>query len=154
MADVLDQHPTAALRTSIANGSSVIGEENAAAICSADPLGLLPAKTQSGWRDSNPRPLRPERSALPSCATPRLKPRQRIAPTRRVAKVDRRQATGAVQITPGLTRDLHHISAWNNRDVGAPKYTNYRTTVQRKRDNHDGVRRRGVRRTPGPRGAV
>ena len=25
----------------------------------------------SGWRDSNPRPLRPERSALPSCATPR-----------------------------------------------------------------------------------
>ena len=28
----------------------------------------------SGWRDSNPRPLRPERSALPSCATPRLCP--------------------------------------------------------------------------------
>ena len=27
--------------------------------------------TQSGWRDLNPRPLRPERSALPSCATPR-----------------------------------------------------------------------------------
>src|SRR5882757_5458723 len=27
--------------------------------------------TWSGWRDSNPRPLRPERSALPSCATPR-----------------------------------------------------------------------------------
>jgi hypothetical protein len=26
----------------------------------------------SGWRDLNPRPLRPERSALPSCATPRL----------------------------------------------------------------------------------
>ena len=25
----------------------------------------------SGWRDLNPRPLRPERSALPSCATPR-----------------------------------------------------------------------------------
>ena len=25
----------------------------------------------SGWRGSNPRPLRPERSALPSCATPR-----------------------------------------------------------------------------------
>lgn len=25
----------------------------------------------SGWRDSNPRPLRPERSALPGCATPR-----------------------------------------------------------------------------------
>ena len=26
----------------------------------------------SGWRDLNPRPLRPERSALPSCATARL----------------------------------------------------------------------------------
>ena len=25
----------------------------------------------SGWRDLNPRPLRPERSALPSCATAR-----------------------------------------------------------------------------------
>ena len=29
----------------------------------------------SGWRDLNPRPLRPERSALPSCATPRSTPR-------------------------------------------------------------------------------
>src|SRR5699024_1564094 len=29
---------------------------------------------ESGWRDSNPRPLRPERSALPSCATPRDEP--------------------------------------------------------------------------------
>ena len=28
----------------------------------------------SGWRDSNPRPLRPERSALPSCATSRFVP--------------------------------------------------------------------------------
>ena len=28
----------------------------------------------SGWRDLNPRPLRPERSALPSCATPRAFP--------------------------------------------------------------------------------
>jgi hypothetical protein len=27
--------------------------------------------TPSGWRDLNPRPLRPERSTLPSCATPR-----------------------------------------------------------------------------------
>jgi hypothetical protein len=26
----------------------------------------------SGWRDLNPRPLRPERSALPSCATARF----------------------------------------------------------------------------------
>jgi hypothetical protein len=30
-----------------------------------------PSFPLSGWRDSNPRPLRPERSALPSCATPR-----------------------------------------------------------------------------------
>lgn len=28
-------------------------------------------RDKSGWRDSNPRPLRPERSALPSCATSR-----------------------------------------------------------------------------------
>src|SRR5882757_159308 len=27
--------------------------------------------TRSGWRDSNPRPLAPKASALPSCATPR-----------------------------------------------------------------------------------
>ncbi len=26
----------------------------------------------SGWPDSNRRPLRPERSALPGCATPRV----------------------------------------------------------------------------------
>ena len=32
--------------------------------------GMCPL-TWSGWRDLNPRPLRPERSALPSCATPR-----------------------------------------------------------------------------------
>ena len=30
-----------------------------------------PGDSPSGWRDLNPRPLRPERSALPSCATPR-----------------------------------------------------------------------------------
>jgi hypothetical protein len=32
---------------------------------------LLLLLTLSGWPDSNRRPLRPERSALPSCATPR-----------------------------------------------------------------------------------
>src|SRR5690625_5986580 len=30
-----------------------------------------PPSVMSGWRDLNPRPLRPERSALPGCATPR-----------------------------------------------------------------------------------
>src|SRR5690625_670740 len=30
-----------------------------------------PPSFMSGWRDLNPRPLRPERSALPGCATPR-----------------------------------------------------------------------------------
>ena len=30
-----------------------------------------PGDSPSGWRDLNPRPLRPERSALQSCATPR-----------------------------------------------------------------------------------
>jgi hypothetical protein len=43
-------------------------------------------RRESGWRDSNPRPLRPERSTLPSCATPRVKPRQRIAPAHPEAK--------------------------------------------------------------------
>ena len=33
--------------------------------------GWLVAVTWSGWPDLNRRPLRPERSALPSCATPR-----------------------------------------------------------------------------------
>src|SRR5690606_34175722 len=37
----------------------------------------------SGWRDLNPRPLRPERSALPSCATPRGMPSVIVADTRR-----------------------------------------------------------------------
>ena len=36
---------------------------------SPGPCG--PGDSPSGWRDLNPRPLRPERSALPSCATPR-----------------------------------------------------------------------------------
>src|SRR3954471_9287042 len=53
------------------------------------------ALTLSGWRDSNPRPLRPERSALPSCATPRVKPRQRIAPAAGEAKrISKRSARG------------------------------------------------------------
>src|SRR5699024_1723689 len=34
----------------------------------------------SGWRDLNPRPLRPERSALPSCATPRGTTRDTLTP--------------------------------------------------------------------------
>ena len=48
--------------------------------------GSVISTKQSGWRDLNPRPLRPERSALPSCATPRMKPRQPIAPARCLAK--------------------------------------------------------------------
>ncbi len=35
------------------------------------PRSLTPPLTWSGWRDSNPRPLAPKASALPSCATPR-----------------------------------------------------------------------------------
>ena len=34
----------------------------------------------SGWRDLNPRPLRPERSALPGCATPRSQTLTRSGP--------------------------------------------------------------------------
>ena len=39
----------------------------------------------SGWRDLNPRPLRPERSALPSCATPRWSPASLAEPGRMVS---------------------------------------------------------------------
>jgi hypothetical protein len=35
----------------------------------------------SGWRDSNPRPLRPERSALPDCATARVQWEINCSPT-------------------------------------------------------------------------
>lgn len=53
---------------------------------------------QSGWRDLNPRPLRPERSALPSCATPRFKRRQPIAPAVILAKLRcPRQCESALQ---------------------------------------------------------
>jgi hypothetical protein len=61
-------------------------------------------KSGSGWRDLNPRPLRPERSALPSCATPRVKPRQRIAPTGRFAKADGVRDNG-----PGRRCCVDHI---------------------------------------------
>lgn len=53
------------------------------------PITQMGADLESGWRDSNPRPLRPERSALPSCATPRWSdlladslsdPRERVGP--------------------------------------------------------------------------
>src|SRR3712207_97125 len=37
----------------------------------------------SGWQDLNLRPLRPERSALPGCATPRGEPSTKHAPLRR-----------------------------------------------------------------------
>ncbi len=34
--------------------------------------GTFGTPSLSGWRDSNPRPPRPERGALPDCATPRF----------------------------------------------------------------------------------
>ncbi len=51
----------------------------------------------SGWRDLNPRPLRPERSALPSCATPRcVKTLRSLAPRRvyRTLGGDRESVSG------------------------------------------------------------
>src|SRR6266581_6794810 len=39
----------------------------------------MTATSWSGWPDLNRRPLRPERSALPSCATPRRLPERREA---------------------------------------------------------------------------
>ena len=49
-----------------------------------------PGDYRSGWRDLNPRPLRPERSALPSCATPRC--RSSIAFPRRYSQTEIKQA--------------------------------------------------------------
>ena len=45
------------------------------------PRSLTPPLTWSGWRDSNPRPLAPKASALPSCATPRAPSRSAYATT-------------------------------------------------------------------------
>jgi integrase-like protein len=39
--------------------------------CRRPGLGVRAGRAWSGWRDSNPRPLAPKASALPSCATPR-----------------------------------------------------------------------------------
>ena len=54
---------------------------------SPGPCG--PGDSPSGWRDLNPRPLRPERSALPSCATPRC--RTSIAIPRRKSQTEMNQ---------------------------------------------------------------
>ena len=43
-------------------------------------------KEESGWRDSNPRPLRPERSALPNCATSRIT-ESRVAQSKTAAEI-------------------------------------------------------------------
>src|SRR5262245_37877060 len=64
----------------------------------------------SGWRDLNPRPLRPERSALPSCATPRGVPGN----TNRRAGADK----------PGLSRFGIRTTLLARR--GAPARAGYR----------------------------
>src|SRR4051812_25945483 len=66
----------------------------------ASELALL--ASSSGWRDLNPRPLRPERSALPSCATPREAQRVYPAGTRRSRAASGGQAkrTGAYGDVP------------------------------------------------------
>ena len=66
---------------------------------SPGPFG--PGDYRSGWRDLNPRPLRPERSALPSCATPRC--RSSIASPRRNSQTEMK---GALEVwsTPHVVR--------------------------------------------------
>ena len=60
-----------------------------------------PGDYRSGWRDLNPRPLRPERSALPSCATPRC--RSSIASPRRYSQTETERAL-EVWSTPHVVR--------------------------------------------------
>jgi hypothetical protein len=68
LADVLDQHRAAALGPSIAYGNSENEGENVPGTLGQTAwlysARLLPAVSGSGWRDLNPRPLRPEPSQL------------------------------------------------------------------------------------------
>ncbi len=65
-------HHPAALRSS----TSTVGRASSALRTGKSPPSCFHRSEgishESGWRDLNPRPLRPERSALPSCATPRV----------------------------------------------------------------------------------
>lgn len=60
-------------RRAAASGPQADGNHSGARPALADQAPELVLRL-SGWRDLNPRPLRPERSALPSCATPRSPP--------------------------------------------------------------------------------
>jgi len=68
LADVLDQHRAAALEPLNAIGSSESDGENLLGTLeqTAKPCSprLLAAISESGWRDLNPRPLRPELCVL------------------------------------------------------------------------------------------
>ena len=57
----------------------------------------------SGWRDLNPRPLRPERSALPSCATPRWSPAS-LAEARRACRPALQPVSGRRPASAGWPR--------------------------------------------------
>src|SRR5213596_591311 len=65
-------HPIRAAGTAMTAQSEPVAEKHRRY---AGLVGLAYLLIWSGWRDLNPRPLRPERSALPSCATPRVEPR-------------------------------------------------------------------------------
>ena len=87
LAEVLTKARRAALKQpSTASADSKSAGENVPGTLEQTLQVFYQSFSWSGWRDSNPRPLRPERSALPSCATPRLKPRQPIAPAHWLAK--------------------------------------------------------------------
>src|SRR5579864_2381086 len=52
-------------------GRGVLHSWHLAFVPTVCPRTCRPAKKWSGWRDSNPRPLDPQSSALPDCATSR-----------------------------------------------------------------------------------
>ena len=64
VSDALQSSPGGAWAYRLGGIELVIGQKNA-------PLAGAREALQSGWRDLNPRPPRPERGALPGCATPR-----------------------------------------------------------------------------------
>ena len=112
---------------------------------------------ESGWRDSNPRPLRPERSTLPSCATPRVKPRQRIAP-RQVGSQTPNRRPGSARSGGERPRssDAGHaaVAGWI-WIVGGVMHNDGvrigRSAEERRRDDRVGSRRSTSDSSPSPR---
>src|SRR5690348_18425861 len=80
--------------------------------------GLDFCSSLSGWRDLNPRPLRPERSALPSCATPRA-----------CRAIVAHPVGGFIRVSPPAPN--------HDRDQGWHPRASTMTKIARKRLDHD-----------------